>query len=207
MSSSPAIPTRVKKRVAPGIGERRPHPMWRCHFADGADWPRLGAVMLLGLGGWVIWRSSRDLRHGHSHGHSHDHGHGHDDAKKTEGFAGVAMIGLSNGMSCPALSALAALLVALSSSAKWLSALSPCSPTAWVWLWRWPSWGSRLSKQAGRARTWLPSDAEMLWLPLASGILVAGTGCWLAHPSFLGGFLCGRRSYWRPWSPFAGVGA
>ena len=38
MSSSPAIPTRVK-RVAPGIGGRRPHPMWRCHFADGADWP------------------------------------------------------------------------------------------------------------------------------------------------------------------------
>jgi cytochrome c biogenesis protein CcdA len=31
--------------------------------------------------------------------------------------------------------------------------------------------------EAGRrAKTWIPSDRALLWLPLASGILVLGTG-------------------------------
>jgi len=138
---------------------------------------RLGALMLLALGAWVIWRSSQDLRHGHSHGHSHDHGHGQHDPEKTEGFAGVAMIGLSNGvLPCPG--ALAALLVALSLGQVALGLVTVLTYSLGLAV-ALAAMGILVVEAGRRARAWLPSDAALLWLPLASGVLVAGTGCWL----------------------------
>jgi ABC-type nickel/cobalt efflux system permease component RcnA len=135
----------------------------------------LGGAALLGVGGWVIVRSIRDLRHGHSHGHTHDHGHS---GTPAHGYWGVVLVGLSNGvLPCPG--AMAALLVAIS-----LGQVSLGLTTVLVY-----SLGLAvalsiigiIAVEAGkRARTWLPSDHTLLWLPFCSGLLVFGTGVWLA---------------------------
>jgi nickel/cobalt exporter len=139
----------------------------------------VGAWALLLLGGWTIFRSTQDLRHGHSHGHSHGHGHGQGpgEAETSQGAWGVVLIGLSNGvLPCPG--ALAALLVALSLGKVALGLTTVVTyslglATALAVM------GILVVEAGRRARNWFPSDQAMLWLPLASGILVAGTGLWL----------------------------
>ncbi len=139
-------------------------------------WVRLAGAGCLGvLGLWVAVRAVRDLRHGHSHGHSHGHAHGR--AHRHGGAWEVALLGLGNGvLPCPG--ALAALLVALSLGRALLGlvtvltySLGLAAALATVGV---------LAVEAGsRARRFLPSDRAALWLPLASGLLVAATGAWL----------------------------
>jgi nickel/cobalt exporter len=142
----------------------------------------LGAGMLIAMGLWVALRSLADLRHGHSHGHSHSHahghgGHGHSDSRPDQGLWAVAVLGLSNGvLPCPG--ALASLLVAISLGQVALGlttvltySLGLASALA--------AMGVLVVEAGRRVRSWLPSDRAMLWLPLASGCLVLGTGVWL----------------------------
>jgi ABC-type nickel/cobalt efflux system permease component RcnA len=141
---------------------------------------RIGAVILMGVGLWVAIRSWRDLRHGHSHGHSHGHGHEHGhhaEGSEAGGWWGVALLGLSNGvLPCPG--ALAALLVAISLGQVALGLITvltyslglACALSAM---------GIIVVEAGRRLRDRLPSDKAMLWLPLASGLLVLGTGIWL----------------------------
>jgi ABC-type nickel/cobalt efflux system permease component RcnA len=141
-----------------------------------------GAWTLIGLGAWVSARSIRDLRHGHSHGHTHGHsrglGHahdgGHDSEDGSQGFWGVAIIGLGNGLlPCPG--ALAALLVALSLGQAALGLATVLTYSLGLAL-ALATMGIVVVEAGRRARTWLPSDRGLLWLPLASGLLVSGTG-------------------------------
>jgi ABC-type nickel/cobalt efflux system permease component RcnA len=149
-----------------------------------------GACILLVMGATVAIRSILDLRHGHSHGHDHAHGHGHghghdddeDHHAPTDGtrrdFWGIALLGLGNGvLPCPG--ALAALLVAVSLGqvALGLTTVLTYSLGLAVAL---AAMGIIVVEAGRRARAWLPSDRAMLWLPLASGTLVFGTGLWLA---------------------------
>ncbi len=143
----------------------------------------LGALALVAVGGFVAARAVRDLRHGHSHGHGHPHGHGHDHGPgAARGDAGgslwaLAALGLGNGViPCPG--ALAALLVALSLGRPALGlttvlvySLGLAAALAAI--------GILVIEAGRRARAWLPSDRALLWLPLASGCLVLGTGVWL----------------------------
>ena len=137
-----------------------------------------GAWALLLLGGWTIFRAGQDLRHGHSH-HSHGHGHGPSaaEAAGTQGAWGVVLIGLSNGvLPCPG--ALAALLVALSLGRVALGVTTVVTyslglATALAVM------GILVVEAGRRARNWFPSEQAMLWLPMVSGLLVAGTGFWL----------------------------
>jgi nickel/cobalt exporter len=135
----------------------------------------IGAVILIALGSWVAYRSLSDLRHGHSHGHGHEHRHEH--AQGRGGIWGVALIGLSNGvLPCPG--ALAALLVALSLGQIALGLITVITYSLGLAV-ALAAMGILVVEAGRRARAWLPSDAAMLWLPLASGLLVLGTGFWL----------------------------
>jgi len=147
-----------------------------------------GACILLVMGAYVAIRSILDIKHGHSHGHSHDHGHDHghahahhtgtDGAGSGRDFWGIALLGLGNGvLPCPG--ALAALLVAVSLGqiALGLTTVLTYSLGLAVAL---AAMGIIVVEAGRRARAWLPSDRTMLWLPLASGTLVFGTGLWLA---------------------------
>jgi nickel/cobalt exporter len=136
----------------------------------------IGAGILVALGLWVSVRAARDIRHGHGHGHghSHDHGHGHGPA---EGIWGVAMLGISNGvLPCPG--ALAALLVALSIGQVALGLVTVLTYSLGLAV-ALAVMGILVVEAGRRARQWLPSDRAILWLPLASGILVFSTGVWL----------------------------
>ena len=87
-------------------------------------------------------------------------------------------MGLGNGvLPCPG--ALAALLVAVSLGqvALGLTTVLTYSLGLAVAL---AVMGIIVVEAGRRARAWLPSDRAMLWLPLASGLLVFGTGLWLA---------------------------
>ncbi len=92
---------------------------------------------------------------------------------------GVAILGLSNGaLPCPG--ALAALLVALSLGQVMLGLVTVLTyslglATALAVM------GILVVEAGKRVRQWLPSDRAMLWLPLASGILVLATGLWLLN--------------------------
>ena len=86
-------------------------------------------------------------------------------------------MGLSNGaLPCPG--ALAALLVALSLGQVALGLVTvltyslglACALTAMCVV---------VVEAGRRVRALLPSDRAMMWLPLASGVLVLGTGVWL----------------------------
>jgi nickel/cobalt exporter len=143
-----------------------------------------GAGILIVMGAWVAGRSALDLRHGHSHGHTHAHSHGHGEGGTVPagGFWGVALIGLSNGaLPCPG--ALAALLVALSLGQTALGFVTVLTyslglATALATM------GILVVEAGRRVRAWLPSDRAMLWLPLASGLLIFGTGFWLLSSSW-----------------------
>ena len=151
---------------------------------------RIGAVILVLMGGWVIWRSIRDLKrgkasehsHGHDHGHDHGHAHHHEASQNKDGFWGVALLGLSNGiLPCPG--ALAALMVALSLGKALLGMTTVLTyslglATALAVM------GILVVEAGRRVRSWLPSDKAMLWLPLGSGLLVLATGLWLLHGAF-----------------------
>lgn len=141
-------------------------------------WVRLlGAGMLVVLGAWNTARSLRDLRHGHGHAHRHDLPPDGASPEARRGLWGVVVIGLSNGaLPCPG--ALAALLVALSLGQVVLGlatvvtySLGLAAALAVI--------GVLVVEASRRARVWLPSDQALLWLPLASGLLVMGTGLWL----------------------------
>jgi nickel/cobalt transporter (NicO) family protein len=132
----------------------------------------VGSLALIGVGGWQVLGAVSSIRHGHSHGHSHAHAE-----HLPHNFRGVFILGLSNGvLPCPG--ALAALLVAISMEKIGLGLM-----TVLVY-----SLGLALALtgiclvvlEAGKkARTWLPSDTALLWLPLGSGVLVMGTGLWM----------------------------
>jgi ABC-type nickel/cobalt efflux system permease component RcnA len=145
-----------------------------------------GACILVAMGAWVALRSFMDLKHGHSHdSHGHDHGHGHGhghghcahEGGKTASYWDIALLGIGNGvLPCPG--ALAALLVAISLGRAGLGvatvltySLGLASALALM--------GIIVVEAGRRARSWLPSDGAMLWLPLLSGVLVMGTGLWL----------------------------
>ena len=87
------------------------------------------------------------------------------------------MLGLSNGLlPCPG--ALAALLVAVSLGQLALGLVTVLTyslglATALA------AMGIVVVEAGRRLRSWLPTDRAMLWLPLASGLLVLGTGLWL----------------------------
>jgi nickel/cobalt exporter len=140
-------------------------------------WTRLaGAAILALMGAWVAVAAFRAIRHGHSHGH--DHGRpANDGGFEQNGYWGVALLGLSNGaLPCPG--ALAALLVALSLGQVALGLVTvltyslglACALTAMCVV---------VVEAGRRVRALLPSDRAMMWLPLASGVLVLGTGVWL----------------------------
>jgi nickel/cobalt transporter (NicO) family protein len=144
-----------------------------------------GAGILMVMGAYISIRSILDIKHGHSHGHTHEHGHGHghahqdgpESAVSKQDFWGVALLGLGNGvLPCPG--ALAALLVAVSLGqvALGLTTVLTYSLGLAVAL---AVMGIIVVEAGRRARAWLPSDRAMLWLPLASGTLVFGTGLWL----------------------------
>lgn len=132
-----------------------------------------GAILLIAMGSWVALRSLWDIRHGHAHGHTH----AHDEGAQRNGYLGVALLGLSNGvLPCPG--ALAALLVALSLGKVALGLTTVLTyslglATALAVI------GILVVEAGRRARAWLPSDKALLWLPLISGVLVLGTGLWL----------------------------
>jgi nickel/cobalt exporter len=142
----------------------------------------IGAGILIVMGAWVALRSIRDLRHGHGHGHSHGHSHDHgghegSESRAAAGFWGVAFLGLSNGvLPCPG--ALAALLVAISLGQVALGLITVLTYSLGLAA-ALAVMGILVVEAGRRVRSWLPSDAAMLWLPLASGLLVLGTGIWL----------------------------
>jgi nickel/cobalt exporter len=138
----------------------------------------VGALILLGVGAWVVFRSIRDLRHGHVHAHSHSHGHDHGQGSAPDhGIWAVAMLGLSNGiLPCPG--ALAALLVALSLGKVFLGMTTVLIYSLGLAV-ALAGMGILVVEAGKRVRSKLPSDHAMLWLPLASGALVMGTGAWL----------------------------
>lgn len=138
----------------------------------------VGALALLGVGAWVIFDSIGAIRHGHSHGHSHGHGHDHGDHhEEARGYWGIALVGISNGvLPCPG--ALAALLVAMSLGQVSLGLITVLIYSLGLAL-ALTGIGIVAVEAGKRARSWLPSDAALLWLPLCSGILVFGTGIWL----------------------------
>lgn len=145
-----------------------------------------GAGLLLVLGAWTVLRALQDLRHrhDHAHGHSHSHGHSHGVALggpgaigPRSGVWGLILMGLGNGvLPCPG--ALAALLVALSLGqvALGLATVLTYSLGLAAAL---SAIGILVIEAGRRARTWLPSDRVLAWLPLGSGLLVAATGLWL----------------------------
>ncbi|HTB22150.1 MAG TPA: sulfite exporter TauE/SafE family protein [bacterium] len=143
-----------------------------------------GAAILLVMGSWVALGAIQDLRHGHSHGHDHGYGHSHGHShtpsagqSHAKGFWGVALLGLSNGvLPCPG--ALAALLVAVSMGRPALGLVTVLTYSLGL--------AAALAAmgvavvEAGRKLRSLPaSDATLRWAPLASGMLVAGTGLFL----------------------------
>ena len=138
----------------------------------------VGAGILILMGAWVAMRAMNDIRHGHSHGHSHEHrGHGQAHTASANGFWGVALLGLSNGvLPCPG--ALASLLVALSLGQIALGLVTVLTYSLGL-AFALAVMGVMVVEAGRRVRSWLPSDRAMLWLPLASGILVLGTGIWL----------------------------
>jgi nickel/cobalt exporter len=137
-----------------------------------------GAAILLVMGSWVALGAIQDLRHGHGHGHDHGHSHAHAaGGAHAKGFWGVALLGLSNGvLPCPG--ALAALLVAISMGRPALGLVTVLTYSLGL--------AAALAAmgiavvEAGRKLRSLPaSDATLRWAPLASGLLVAGTGLFL----------------------------
>lgn len=136
----------------------------------------VGSAILILVGAWTIVRSIRNLRHGHGHAHAHSHEHA-DPARSGDSLWGVALIGLSNGvLPCPG--ALAALLVALSLGQVALGLVTVVSYSLGLAV-ALAVMGILVVEAGRRARSWLPSDQAMLWLPMASGALVMGTGIWL----------------------------
>jgi len=138
-----------------------------------------GSLALMAVGAWVVARAIRDLRHGHSHGHDHGHGRGHGgpEGAQAKGYWGVILIGLSNGaLPCPG--ALAALLVALSIGKVALGLVTVFTYSLGLAV-ALAAMGVIVVEAGRRARAWLPSDQALLWLPVASGTLVFGTGAWL----------------------------
>jgi len=77
----------------------------------------ISALIVLGIGVWLLVGALRTRAHdrahahGHDHGHSHDHGHGH--APATVGWRGLVALGVSGGI-VPSASALLLLLAAVS---------------------------------------------------------------------------------------------
>lgn len=131
-----------------------------------------GALILIGLGAWTVVDGIRGIRHGHSHAH----GHSHDRApgRGAQGHRGVFLVGLSNGvLPCPG--ALAALLVAISTGKTALGLMTVLTYSLGLAL-ALAFIGMVVVEAGRRAKTWIPSDRALLWLPLASGILVLGTG-------------------------------
>jgi len=138
----------------------------------------IGAGILILMGTWVSFKAAQVLRHGHAHG-AHDHGHSHGHGGEAEnghsqGFWGIALLGLSNGvLPCPG--ALAALLVAVSLGQIALGLITVVTYSLGLAV-ALAVMGILVVEAGRKARAWLPSDRAMLWLPLASGILVLGTG-------------------------------
>jgi nickel/cobalt exporter len=136
-----------------------------------------GASALLALGAWVAVRSLGEIRHGHSHGHEHGHTHHSPRAGGHAGLWGVAVLGLGNGiLPCPG--ALAALLVAVSMGRAAMGLITVLAYSLGLAV-ALASMGILVVEAGKRARAWMPSDKALLWLPLASGLLVFASGVWM----------------------------
>jgi nickel/cobalt transporter (NicO) family protein len=149
---------------------------------------KLGGLLLLVMGLFGALRAGRDLLHGHAHSHGHSHGHAHEagtgpavageshppgTSPRTRWW-GVALLGLSNGLlPCPG--AMTALLVALYMGQAALGLVTVLAYSLGLAM----SLGiiGALAVEAGRrARNLLPSDRVLLWMPLISACIIAGTG-------------------------------
>lgn len=75
------------------------------------------ALIVLGIGVWLLVGALRtrahDRAHAHGHDHGHSHDHGHDHAPATVGWRGLVALGVSGGI-VPSASALLLLLAAVS---------------------------------------------------------------------------------------------
>jgi len=100
----------------------------------------LAGLVILGVGGRLLWLAIKRRGHGHSHDHSHDHDHGHDhgdgshthehgehgaepeESKPTLGWKAVAALGFSGGL-VPSASAVVLLLGAIQLGRAWFGVL------------------------------------------------------------------------------------
>lgn len=77
----------------------------------------LSALIVLGIGLWLLMGALRarahDRAHAHGHDHAHSHGHDHEHAPATVGWRGLVALGVSGGI-VPSASALLLLLAAVS---------------------------------------------------------------------------------------------
>jgi ABC-type nickel/cobalt efflux system permease component RcnA len=141
-----------------------------------------GALLLIAMGGFGLYRAARAGGHGQLHDHDHHHPHGHQHLPLDHGGAkaghrtvgAVIAVGISNGLlPCPG--AMTALIVALylGRLAEGLAmvlvySLGLAAALAGIGV---------LAIEAGRrAKAWLPSDKVLRWMPVVSAAVIIATG-------------------------------